>query len=137
MTNFLLFVLSTIGMTLIITRGDIFSEFREWIISFAPKLPDNESPQILEDGTTVPLLPVQLTTSQYLRRKITSAINCCQCTGFWCGIFCGIWYVYCGSDIQVNFITNLFMLFLCGCIGSFASLTADIFLEYLVRFRPR
>jgi hypothetical protein len=124
MTNFLFFILAVIGMTLIITRGDIFSEFRAWVMSFSPKVPSNQD---IENGTP----PVILTTSQHWRRKITMAINCCQCTGFWCGIFCGFWYVFCSSDVNTNFVIDLFKLFLCGCVGSFVSLTADVFLEYL------
>jgi hypothetical protein len=136
MTNFLLFIVASVGMTLIVTRGDIFSEFRNWIMSFAPKLPDNTPAQLPADGTPIPPPPLPpLTTSQYLRRKITAAINCCQCTGFWCGVFCGLWYVYFGSEPSTIFVVNVFKLFLCGCIGSVTSLATDIFFEHLAHRR--
>jgi hypothetical protein len=136
MTELLLFMAASIGMTLIVTRGEIFSEFRAWVLSFAPKMPENTTTAaVSEDGTPIVLPPPPLTTIQYLRRKITAAINCCQCTGFWCGVFCGIWYVYYGSVADTNHVINVFKLFLCGCVGSVTSMTADIFLEYLVRHR--
>jgi hypothetical protein len=137
MTEFLFFVVATIGMTLIVTRGDIFSEFRNWVLSFAPKLPDNTPTQMTADGTPViPAVP-PLTTKQYLIHKVTKAINCCQCTGFWCGVFCGVWYVYYGNNVYENSVMNLFKLFLCGCIGSVVSLTADLVLEYFIRHISR
>jgi hypothetical protein len=129
MSDFLFFVIASVGMTLILVRGDIFKEVRNWITSFAPKLPTQVEVQQIA-GQDVPVQPtLPLTTFQYLCQKIIMAIHCCQCTGFWCGALCGIWYVYFTSD-TVNIVDGLPKLFLCGCIGSVCSLTADILLEY-------
>jgi hypothetical protein len=137
MNDFLLFIVASMGMTLIITRGEIFKEFRGWVLSFAPVIPLQQPTKFLANGTpdpdSIPPIPT-LTPCQYLRKKIANVINCCQCTGFWCGIFCGIWYVY-YRDVPNGVIDGLLKMFLCGCVGSVSSLTIDVCLEYLYRHK--
>jgi hypothetical protein len=138
MSDFLFFVTASVGMTLIIARGDIFKELRDWLTSFAPQqiIPTHESTtQTDEQGVPIEPPPTpKLTALQYMFRKIIMAIHCCQCVGFWCGVLCGIWYVY-ATVGDVSTVAGLAKLFFCGCIGSVASLVADIMLEYLYRRR--
>ena len=47
-------------------------------------------------------------------------ISCYACTGFWCGIIAGL----------ICF-TNIGLIFLCGCAGSFLSSTGALFLNIL------
>lgn len=138
-SDFLFFVTASVGMTLIITRGDIFKELRDWLTSRVPQPPiPTYASTTHTDAEGLPIEPPptpQLTTFQYLHRKIVMAIHCCQCTGFWCGVLCGIWYVYLTGVVAVPVVVGLAKLFLCGCVCSFASLVADILLEYLYRRR--
>ena len=59
MATFLLFVLSTIGLTHIITHGKIFDYPRDWI------------------------------AGQSQLSWISDMIECYQCCGFWCGLLLG------------------------------------------------
>jgi hypothetical protein len=61
-----------------------------------------------------------------------------QCTGFWCGVFCGLFLVT--SDLAAaawmvpsfrGFINLLLMLFCCGVGGSFAAMLGDVLFETL------
>ncbi len=101
MTELIIFILATIGMTKIVVDSSLFASFRDY---FAPPVKDGEEPIVLN--------PV--------RKWVGDMITCHQCAGFWCGMFCGVFVYY-----------HVGTLFLLACIGSFVSLLAQVVLEYI------
>ena len=103
MVEFLLFCTATVGMTSIIVQGVIFMPFRQFVDDWAAKIP---------------------------RRswvgRFNELIHCTQCTGFWCGLFCGLFLLssdalwMTGTDIR-QMVNRLLMWFCCGLGGSFLS----------------
>ncbi|NIQ12877.1 MAG: hypothetical protein GTO02_00230 [Candidatus Dadabacteria bacterium] len=57
-----------------------------------------------------------------LPESVSKLIHCYQCTGFWCGIFCG-WAAFNTFNIP--------QLFLAGCAGSLLANFAAIYMNYL------
>lgn len=56
-----------------------------------------------------------------LNSKIYKVFECYQCMGFWTGIISG----------AIIISLNPFIIFLCGCAGSFLSMLGGSFLTYL------
>ncbi len=65
-------------------------------------------------------------------------IGCVQCTGFWCGLFCGLFFV--SSDTSWvslgglglrQIVNRVLMLFCCGAAGSFLAPLGDVLLDGL------
>jgi hypothetical protein len=83
--EFLLFCIATVGMTLIITQGGVFRPFRQFLGDRAERIRERREQEAQERGSVS--LPVQ---SQSLVEWFNELINCAQCTGFWCGLFCGL-----------------------------------------------
>lgn len=81
MTEFLLFCIATVGMTSIITQGVIFQPFRQYFGDWAERIHELREQKAQ-------------TTGRIPRRSCVEwfheLINCAQCTGFWCGLFCGL-----------------------------------------------
>jgi len=81
MTEFLLFCIATVGMTSIITQGVIFQPFRQFFGNWAEKIHKYREQK------------VQVTNNVPRRSFVewfSELVNCAQCTGFWCGLFCGL-----------------------------------------------
>jgi len=57
-----------------------------------------------------------------LPEKVSKLIHCYQCTGFWCGLFCG-WAAFTNISLQ--------QIFLAGCAGSLLSNFMAIYMNYL------
>lgn len=57
-----------------------------------------------------------------LPEKVSKLIHCYQCTGFWCGIFCG-WAAFATITIP--------QLFLAGCAGSVLANFMALYMNYL------
>jgi len=114
MTEFLLFCIATVGMTLIITQGNILRPFREFLGNWAEKIREQRE------------LKEQATGNKACRSLVewfSELINCAQCTGFWCGLFCGT--VLLPSGIPGAKL--LLIWFCCGLGGSFlASLGSNL-----------
>jgi len=88
MTDILLFAFAVIGLTHIIVDSRIFESPREWIKS----------------------------RDAWIFKKATEAIECYQCSGFWCGLFCGLIFVS-----PASIFVSILWVFLSGCAGSFFS----------------
>lgn len=125
MTDFLLFCLAAVGTTLIVVRGAIFLPVRNF---FA-----NETDRIRRRREKKGLPP-----SFSLIEFLHELLGCVQCTGFWCGVLCGLFLV--SSDTAWaslsepglrQLVNRLLMLFCCGAAGSFLSPLADVLLEWL------
>jgi hypothetical protein len=56
-----------------------------------------------------------------LPEKVSKLIHCYQCTGFWCGLFCGF----------LAFPFNYGYLFLAGCAGSVLANFVALYMNYL------
>jgi len=67
-------------------------------------------------------LPVRKLLKAVLPLKIYEVFECHQCTGTWCGFVCG----------AILLSSNLWVILLCGCAGSFAATMAFMFSEYLI-----
>jgi len=59
---------------------------------------------------------------KYLPEKVAAGIHCYQCTGFWCGLFCG-WAAFAGISWS--------QLILAGCAGSILSQFMALYLNYI------
>lgn len=59
---------------------------------------------------------------KHLSEKVSKLIHCYQCTGFWCGLFCG-WAAFNSIDPR--------QLFLAGCAGSVLANFMAIYMNYL------
>lgn len=68
MLNFILFVLSTIGLSSILVESVVFEPFRAWL-----KTTDKNHNLLI-----------------YFKPKLSKIFSCFQCMGFWTGLFCGL-----------------------------------------------
>ncbi len=75
---------------------------------------------IIVDGTIFKWLRDLFDT--YLFESISGMIHCHQCTGFWCGLFCG-WAVF--SNI------TWWQIFVAGCASSILSLVVHKYVSYI------
>ena len=115
MTEFFLYCIATVGITSIIIHGNILAPFRQMIGDWAEKVRERRE------------LKMQATGKLPRRRFVewlNELINCAQCTGFWCGLFCGMilvppveFVVAHSNDLSVLY--SFFRLFCCGLGGSF------------------
>jgi hypothetical protein len=109
MTEFLLFCIATVGMTSIITQGVIFQPFRQFIGNWAEKAINRREQKAQATGK----LP-----RRQLIEWFNELINCAQCTGFWCGLFCGLYFLSGRHLLEGNHL----LTWLCyGFGGSFLS----------------
>jgi len=112
MVEFLLFCIATVGMTSIIVQGVIFLPFRQFIGDWADTIHHRRE-------------QTEKVSRRSLVEWFNELINCAQCTGFWCGLFCGLFFVmsYCpavpptGAGLSLCY--SLLMWFCCGLGGSF------------------
>ena len=124
MVEFLLFCAATAGMTSIITQGVIFHPFRQFIGDWADRIRvHREEKEQAGRGTSL------LVSRRTFVEWFSELINCAQCTGFWCGLFCGLflltsdflWGNTGGRMHDVQVLNRLLMWFCCGVGGSFVS----------------
>jgi hypothetical protein len=143
-SEFLLFCFAVTGMTLILVQGVIFESFRLRLA---------RSVKVVEWQRSKKNLPRKFTFVEFLNKMI----QCPQCTGFWCGLFCGLFIVSCdivscSCSILVNelesfwsgflgvstyfvyfviFCRWLILLFCCGVAGSFLAPFGDLLLQWI------
>jgi len=98
--DFLLFATVTIGLTHIVVDSVIMQPFRDWVKAKAK--PEEE-------------------TKNWFWDKVSQAIGCYQCAGFWCGLVAGA--------IVVSW--NPVLMVACGWASSFLALLAAHLLNYL------
>ena len=140
MIEFILFCLASVGMTSIITQGRIFLPFRQFIGRRADKIHERR-----EQVGKVP----RWTFVEWFN----DLINCAQCTGFWCGLFCGLflvtsdrfmlapisnsWFDSLWTRFDILYLhtlhgwNRLFMWFCCGLGGSFLSALGCNLIEWV------
>ena len=122
MVEFLLFCIATVGMTSIIVQGVIFLQFRQFIANWAERIQSHRE-------------QVGKTTRRSFVEWFSELIHCAQCTGFWCGLFCGLMFLSPESRLvvaavevipeipELEFVSlvlfTLLKWFCCGLGGSF------------------
>jgi hypothetical protein len=84
MTEFLLFCIATVGMTSIITQGVIFQPFRQFFGDWAEQIREQRELKAQAIGRN---------SRRSCVEWFSEMINCAQCAGFWCGLFCGLFLV--------------------------------------------
>ena len=117
MVEFLLFCIATVGMTSIITQGVIFQPFRQFIGDWAERIRARREQKIHERQGVSPPVPRRSCVEWF-----NELINCAQCTGFWCGLFCGLFILYpetCAITAFDDLLCHLLKWFCYGVGGSF------------------
>ena len=127
MVEFLLFCIATVGMTSIIVQGVIFLPFRQFIGDWAEKIHHDRE----QAGKG---------SRRSLVEWFNELINCAQCTGFWCGLFCGFLLIpleawqaleafrfVAGAPLPLKFFL---MWFCCGLGGSFLASVGCNFIDW-------
>jgi hypothetical protein len=71
-------------MASIITQGSIFFPFRQYVGNWAEAIRERREKKAQEQGGISH--PV---SRRSMIEWFNELINCAQCTGFWCGLFCG------------------------------------------------
>ena len=130
--EFLLFCIATVGMTLIITQGGILRPFRQFLGDRAERIRERREHKEQATGRK---------TCQSLVEWFNELINCAQCTGFWCGLFCGFllvpWEAWrtlndfrfvAGAPLPLKFFL---LWFCCGLGGSFLASLGSNFIDWI------
>ncbi|MDR3232195.1 MAG: hypothetical protein LBT46_00760 [Planctomycetaceae bacterium] len=160
--SFFLYLLGTVGMTLIIVKGVIFQPVRNYIGKKAAQaryvremraadggLLDNQRVQFNQAGEVHTEAGGILSKRTFVE-FVNELISCTQCTGFWCGLFCGILLLTPDASVLIQFslqfsqtyqlseghllilsLHYLLVWFCCGAAGSFAASFGDILLEWV------
>ena len=125
MVDFLLFLLAATGTTLILVRGSIFEPFRNFLAKEVARIHRRRQKK-------------NLPPSFSLIESLSELINCPQCMGFWCGLFCGLFLVTSdtfwvgGNFWGIRFLLNRFLLlFCCGAAGSLSAMIVDLVLLWI------
>jgi membrane-anchored protein YejM (alkaline phosphatase superfamily) len=102
---FLIFILATIGMSLILVDGSIFKSFKEWLGK-----------------------PSWCGLCTWMKEKLLALMSCYQCSGFWSGAVVGLlmWLLNCDPLYSPKSWEVLMSLFVYACIGSYVSMKAAI-----------
>ncbi|MCL2005498.1 MAG: DUF1360 domain-containing protein [Planctomycetaceae bacterium] len=121
--EFLLFCIATVGMTLIITHGNIFAPFRLFMGDWAEQIRQRREQRS-------PASPRRSCVEWF-----SELINCAQCTGFWCGLFCGFLLVTpisFANSIESGLVWyRFFILFCCGLGGSFLATLGSNLIDWI------
>lgn len=69
---------------------------------------------------------------KYLPEKLAKGIHCYQCTGFWCGLFCG-WVMFSTTAWWwlLPYPENFMKVFVAGCAGSILANFAALYMNYI------
>jgi hypothetical protein len=139
--EFFLFCIAVTGMTLILVQGSIFEPLRAKLARTVANIERNREENNLSKRFTI----VEL---------LHKILQCFQCAGFWCGIFCGffilssdflssshtaqvtlkvanvsMWSFVVSSGFSV--IRWMMILFCCGVAGSFLAPLGDLLLQLI------
>lgn len=73
-----------------------------------------------------------------LPEKVAKGIHCYQCTGFWCGLFCGwallsntAWWPLPYFEWLLPYPESFMKVFVAGCAGSLLANFMAIYMNYL------
>ncbi|MDR2763271.1 MAG: DUF1360 domain-containing protein [Planctomycetaceae bacterium] len=141
LSEFILFCFAVTGMTLILVQGSIFESFRAKLARSVESIERNR-----EEND----LPHRFSIVGFLHKML----QCLQCAGFWCGIFCGFFLL--ASDMLILGYTSqvfasalelnnwsilirncltlfrwIMILFCCGVAGSFLAPLGDLLLQWI------
>jgi hypothetical protein len=117
-------------MTSIITQGVIFMPFRRYVGDLADQSRNYRELKAQATGK-VPY--------RSLVEWFDELINCAQCTGFWCGLFCGLFFLLPESGVinESPLFALYFLLkwFCCGLGGSFLAPLGCITIDWIFYLR--
>ena len=128
MVEFLLFCIATVGMTSIITQGVIFLPLRQFVGDWAESHRIHREQKAQEQSGVHSSVPRRSFIEWF-----NELIHCAQCTGFWCGLFCGLFLILpeC-SGVTLLGIPYLFLKwFCCGLGGSFLATLGCITIDWV------
>jgi len=116
MVEFLLFCIATVGMTSIITQGVVFLPFRQYVGDWAESIRIHREQKAHKPGGVRLSAPRRSFIEWF-----NELIHCAQCTGFWCGLFCGLFFLLpeCYGTSLLGVPRLLLKWFCCGVGGSF------------------
>ncbi|MDR2643315.1 MAG: DUF1360 domain-containing protein [Planctomycetaceae bacterium] len=141
MPEFLLFCFAVTGMTLILVQSTIFEPFRKMLA---------DSVELIERNRVAENVPSKFTVVEFLHKML----QCLQCAGFWCGLFCGL-LILTPDILHVNIVAGIsndalkdaknysfficlitlfrwiMLLFCCGAAGSFLAPLGDLLLQWI------
>ena len=100
LSNVLLFVLASIGLSHIVVDGKILLKFREIMHKILPEC-------------------------------MYEVFTCYQCSGVWCGLFCGYFLIARDFGVDESWWITATITFMCGCAGSFLSSFGAIYINLL------
>lgn len=132
--NFIIFILSTVGMTMIIVDGSIFQPVKKYL--------DKRSLFSIIynkiDNSTLPRLirffayPIKLLgwTITILKKKILEMVNCYQCCAFWSSVIITLIFWQSGVEI-ISLNHDILGLLIHGCMGSLLGLTGALLIMQL------
>jgi hypothetical protein len=118
-------------MTSIIVQGVIFQPFRQFVGDWAAKIQERQELKA-QGADKIPRRSVVAWFCEPFIEWFDKLVNCAQCTGFWCGLFCGLFFVS-SNCLTVGLVPPgwkgtglpllhyLLMWFCCGLGGSFLS----------------
>ena len=112
MVEFLLFGIATVGMTSIIVQGVIFLPFRQFIGNWAERIQSRRE----QAGKA---------TRRSFVEWFSELIHCAQCTGFWCGLFCSLFFLLPETRAVAAFDDLLSLLLKWFCYGLGGSFLAS------------
>jgi len=134
MVEFLLFCIATVGMTSIITQGVIFQPFRQFVGDWAERIHDRARNYREQGAQVAGKVPRQSFVEWF-----NELISCAQCTGFWCGLFCGLFFLlpeFSATDLSPLFALYLLLKwFCCGLGGSFLAALGCIVIDWVFYLR--
>lgn len=112
-TNFLIFLMASVGLSIILTKGRVFIPLRAWINK-------TYEDSYAKDGITSTFRSRAMWKTFWFFREL---ILCNLCMGFWTGLFIYLaWY----RDLSWN-------IFIFGLVSSIASFSYAEVLEYVKR----
>ena len=125
MVEFLLFCIATVGMTSIITQGVIFQPFRQFVGDWAEKIRSHREQKAKVRRSFI--------------EWFNELIHCAQCTGFWCGLFCGLFFllpeIRAAEMLSIPALSLLLKWFCCGLGSSFLATLGCIVIDWVFYLR--
>lgn len=118
MVELVVFLFAAIGMAHIMVDGSVFNSFKAWLATPSKWGYFGWANSVIT----------------WSKNKLLSLMNCYQCSGFWAGLFVGLFMWANGSDpLAAHGWSVSSVMFVYACVGSYASTLAANILIWLQR----